>query len=157
MPSIIIDGTDACQVYDAAHEACERARAGEGPSVIEAKMMRMKGHAIHDAAAYVPRPLFEYWQRRDPIARFENYLVNKKKWLSAEENKKLIADVEKQLEADRDAAVSSPMPNPQTDAKHQGVYCDGVCHDVKPKYGLKKASPKNGAKPKQSEAAVHLK
>ena len=73
IPGVIVDGTDACQVYDAAHEACERARRGEGPTLIEAKMMRMKGHAIHDAADYVPKSLFEYWRKRDPIARFENY------------------------------------------------------------------------------------
>ena len=71
IPGVIVDGTDACQVYDACHEACERARRGEGPTLIEAKMMRMKGHAIHDAAEYVPKPLFEYWKRRDPIARLE--------------------------------------------------------------------------------------
>ncbi len=57
IPGVIVDGTDACQVYDAAHEACARARRGEGPTLIEAKMMRMKGHAIHDAAQYVPREL----------------------------------------------------------------------------------------------------
>src|SRR6478752_4231861 len=51
IPGVIIDGTDACQVYDAAKEAVERAHRGEGPTLIEAKMMRMKGHAIHDAAA----------------------------------------------------------------------------------------------------------
>ena len=56
--------------------------------------MRMKGHAIHDAAEYVPKPLFEYWKKRDPIARFENYLVNVKKWLTRAENEKLIAGVE---------------------------------------------------------------
>ena len=50
IPGVIVDGTDACQVYDAAHEAVERAHRGEGPTLIEAKMMRMKGHAIHDAA-----------------------------------------------------------------------------------------------------------
>ena len=91
IPGVIVDGTDPCQVYDATHEACERARRGEGPTIIEAKMMRMKGHAIHDAAQYVPAKLFEYWRHRDPIARFEKYLVNEKKWLTAEENEKLIA------------------------------------------------------------------
>jgi len=45
-------------------------------------MMRMKGHAIHDAAEYVPKPLFDYWKKRDPIARLEDYLVKRKKWLS---------------------------------------------------------------------------
>ncbi len=83
IPGVIVDGTDPCQVYDATHEACERARRGEGPTLIEAKMMRMKGHAIHDAAQYVPAKLFDYWRARDPIARFENYLVNVKRWLTA--------------------------------------------------------------------------
>ena len=156
IPGIIVDGTDACQVYDAAHEACERARRGEGPTLIEAKMMRMKGHAIHDAAQYVPRELFEYWTRRDPIARFENYLVNVKKWLTAKENEKLIADVEAQLERDRDTAVNSPMPTPESAAG--GVYCDSSCHDIKPKYAVPKLEKKKAAgKPKSSEAAVHLK
>src|ERR1700757_1867833 len=115
IPGVIVDGTDACQVYDAAHEACERARRGEGPTLIEAKMMRMKGHAIHDAAEYVPKALFDYWRKRDPITRVEKYLVNVKKWLSREENEKVIAAVDAQLEADRDYAVASPMPNPETD------------------------------------------
>ncbi len=136
IPGVIVDGTDACQVYDAAHEACERARRGEGPTLIEAKMMRMKGHAIHDAAQYVPKPLFEYWQKRDPIARFENYLVEVKKWLSPTENRALITDVEKQLEADREFAVSSPMPTPESAAG--GVYCESGCHEIKPKYGKPK-------------------
>src|SRR5437879_2034346 len=83
IPGVIVDGTDACQVYDAAHEGCERARRAEGPTLIEAKMMRMKGHAIHDAAEYVPKPLFEYWRKRDPIARLEGFLLDKK-WRSEE-------------------------------------------------------------------------
>ena len=87
IPGVIVDGTDACQVYDACHEACERARRGEGPTLIEAKMMRMKGHAIHDGAEYVPKPLFEYWKKRDPIARLEDYLVKKKKWLPPRKTK----------------------------------------------------------------------
>ena len=66
IPGVIVDGTDACQVYDAAHEAVDRAHRGEGATLIEAKMMRMKGHAIHDAASYVPKEMFEYWKKRDP-------------------------------------------------------------------------------------------
>ena len=160
IPGVIVDGTDACQVYDACHEACERARRGEGPTLIEAKMMRMKGHAIHDAAEYVPKPLFEYWKRRDPIARLENYLVSKKKWLTATENEKLITGVEQQLEADREIAVNSPMPAPESAVG--GVYCDEGCHEIKPKYTVPGSAAKGarGGKsggPKRSEAAVHLK
>lgn len=155
IPGVIVDGTDACQVYDAAHEACERARRGEGPTLIEAKMMRMKGHAIHDAAEYVPKPLFEYWKKRDPIARFENYLVNSKKWLTRDENAKLIADVERELDADREFAVNSPMPTSESAAG--GTYCEDGCHEVRAKYEVPKVTARKSGKMKQSEAAVHLK
>ncbi|HEY4899258.1 MAG TPA: thiamine pyrophosphate-dependent enzyme [Terriglobales bacterium] len=159
IPGVIVDGTDPCQVYDATHEACERARRGEGPTLIEAKMMRMKGHAIHDAAHYVPAKLFEYWHARDPIARFENYLIKTKAWLSADENHKLIEAVERELETERDAAVASPMPDPETDNTHQGVYCDASCHEIKPLYGpVKTAARKSTSTPaKSGESAVHLK
>ncbi len=155
VPGVIIDGTDPCQAYDATHEACQRARRGEGPTLIEAKMMRMKGHAIHDAAVYVPKPLVEYWQRRDPIARFEKYLLAKK-WLNAKQNEELIAGVERELEAEREVAVNSPMPEAQTAAT--GVYCEGACHPIAPKYGgVKPRQPgSSAAKPEPSEAAVHL-
>ena len=157
IPGIIVDGTDPCQVYDATHEACERARRGEGPTLIEAKMMRMKGHAIHDAAHYVPAALFEYWRARDPIARFEYYLI-KKRWLTPSENDKLIAEIERELEAERAAAVASPMPDPETDKKHQGVYCNDACHSIKPMYGKGKvAARRSPSAVKRSGDAVHLK
>jgi TPP-dependent pyruvate/acetoin dehydrogenase alpha subunit len=155
IPGVIVDGTDACQVYDACHEACERARRGEGPTLIEAKMMRMKGHAIHDAAEYVPKPLFEYWKKRDPIARLEDYLVNKKKWLTADENHALIADVERQLEADREFAVNSPMPTPESAAG--GVYCGPECHEIRPKYAIPKTRAGSPVRARGGDAAVHLK
>ncbi len=155
IPGVIVDGTDPCQVYDAAHEACARARRGEGPTLIEAKMMRMKGHAIHDAADYVPKTLFEYWRKRDPITRFENYLLTVKKWLTPTENRELIAAVDQQLEADRDFAVASPMPEPESAAG--GVYCENGCHKIKPKYGVPKVKKGSAAPLEIKEAAVHLK
>jgi TPP-dependent pyruvate/acetoin dehydrogenase alpha subunit len=155
IPGVIVDGTDPCQVYDAAHEACERARHGDGPTLIEAKMMRMKGHAIHDAAEYVPKPLFEYWKKRDPIARFENYLVNVKKWLTRAENEKLIADVEAQLEADRDFAVASPMPEPESAVGQP--YCNPACHEIKPKYAMPRIKAGKATATRRNEAEVHLK
>jgi TPP-dependent pyruvate/acetoin dehydrogenase alpha subunit len=155
IPGVIVDGTDACQVYDAARQACERARRAEGPTLIEAKMMRMKGHAIHDGADYVPKKMFEYWRKRDPIVRFENYLVKVKKWLTPHENEKLIADVEQFLEAEREVAVNSPMPTPESAAG--GVYCEAGCHDIKPKYAMPKTKIRKSGGMKTSEAAVHLK
>ena len=153
IPGVIVDGTDVCQVYDAAHEACERARGGQGPTLIEAKMMRMKGHAIHDAAEYVPKLLFDYWRKRDPIARFEDYLL-KRKWLSPAENRELITGVDQELEADRTFAVASPMPEPESAAG--GVYCEDGCHNIQPKYAIPKAK-KSSVGQKLKEAEVHLK
>jgi len=160
IPGVIVDGTDACQVYDACHEACERARRGEGPTLIEAKMMRMKGHAIHDAAEYVPKPLFEYWKKRDPVARLEDYVVRKKKWLSAAENADLVTGVERQLETDREIAVNSPMPAAESAAG--GVYCEEGCHPVRPKYATPNPAANENRGPnrsaqKRSDAPVHLK
>jgi TPP-dependent pyruvate/acetoin dehydrogenase alpha subunit len=154
IPGVIVDGTDACQVYDAVRDAVERAHRGEGTTLIEAKMMRMKGHAIHDGAEYVPKPMFEYWKKRDPIARLENYLVNAKKWLTPAQNKELIAEVEAEIEVEREAAVSSPMPEPESALG--GVYCDDGCHEIKPKYGVPKIKAGAG-RFKETEAAVHLK
>ena len=63
-----------------------------------------------------------------------------KRWLTADENHKLIDEVERELEAEREAAVASPMPDPETDKTHQGVYCDASCHEIKPLYGPVKAA-----------------
>jgi TPP-dependent pyruvate/acetoin dehydrogenase alpha subunit len=155
IPGVIVDGTDACQVYDAAREAVERAHRGEGPTLIEAKMMRMKGHAIHDAAAYVPKPMFDFWKKRDPIARFENYMVKEKKWLTAKENAELISEVERVIEAEREIAVNSPMPTPES--AEGGVFCEDGCHDIKPKYGMPKVKKGTAGGFKETDAAVHLK
>jgi len=154
IPGVIVDGTDAAQVYDAAHEAVDRAHRGEGATLIEAKMMRMKGHAIHDAANYVPKEMFDFWKKRDPLARFENYLLKEKKWLTQKENEALIAEVEAVIEAEREVAVNSPMPEPNS--AEGGVFCEYGCHDIRPKYGIPKVKKGTGAY-KETEAAVHLK
>ncbi len=157
IPPVIVDGTDACQVYDATRQAVDRAHRGEGPTLIEAKMMRMKGHAIHDAADYVPKPVFEYWRKRDPVARFENYLTNVKKWLSPQEHKALVAEIDAHLEKEREIAVNSPMPTPES--AEGGVYCEQGCHEIRPKYAmpkvrLSKISPRTR---KREESAIHFK
>ena len=121
MPGVIIDGTDACQVYDATYEAVERAHRGEGPTLIEAKLMRMKGHAIHDAAAYVPKEMHEFWRKRDCIDRFQKYLLEKK-WLTPAQDKEMIAAIEKEIDAEREFAENSPMPEGHTAA--EGVFCE---------------------------------
>jgi pyruvate dehydrogenase E1 component alpha subunit len=77
MPGEIVDGNDIVAVWDASTRAIERARAGEGPTLIECKTFRMTGHSAHDDAGYVPPELFEFWEERDPINRFERFLSDR--------------------------------------------------------------------------------
>jgi TPP-dependent pyruvate/acetoin dehydrogenase alpha subunit len=77
MPGEIVDGNDILAVWDASTRAIQRARAGEGPTLIECKTFRMTGHSAHDDAGYVPPELFEFWEERDPINRFERFLTSR--------------------------------------------------------------------------------
>src|SRR3984885_8614283 len=125
--SYIVDGNDVVAVYTTAKEAVERARAGEGPILIEAKSMRMRGHAQHDPAEYVPKEMFEYWKARDPIVLYEKFLTDNKIW-----DEKTKAEIEGRIETlltkERDFAENSPMP--PAEFANQGVYCDDSCHKI---------------------------
>ena len=74
IPGIVVDGNDVLEVYAAAREAVERARAGEGPSLVEAVTFRLEGHYAGDPAAYVDADARRSWLARDPLPRFEEYL-----------------------------------------------------------------------------------
>jgi TPP-dependent pyruvate/acetoin dehydrogenase alpha subunit len=121
MPGVTVDGTDVLAVHDATSEAVARARAGEGPSLIEGVNMRMHGHAEHDPADYVPRELLEEWQKRDPVALFENVLLEHGIIDEETASKTRGAARQKAIEA-RKKALADPLPDPAT--VEQGVYAD---------------------------------
>jgi TPP-dependent pyruvate/acetoin dehydrogenase alpha subunit len=121
MPGVTVDGTDVLAVHDATSEAVARARAGEGPSLIEGVTMRMHGHAEHDPADYVPRELLEEWQKRDPVALFENVLLEHGIIDEETATKTREAARQKAIEA-RKKALADPLPDPAT--VEQGVYAD---------------------------------
>jgi len=130
--SYIVDGNDVVAVYTTAREAVERARAGEGPILIEAKSFRRLGHAQHDPAEYVPKEMRAYWEGRDPIALYEKFLMGEK-LLDAKGKKDVEEKINTLLEAEREFAENSPMPPPEFAAT--GVYCTGdECHKIKPKW-----------------------
>ena len=130
--SYIVDGNDAVAMYSTAKEAVERARAGEGPILIEAKTFRRRGHAQHDPAEYVPPEQREYWEKRDPITLFEKFLTAEK--ILDPKGKKEIEDkINTLLEGEREFAENSPMPPPEFAS--EGVYCTGDdCHKIRPKW-----------------------
>jgi len=121
MPGVTVDGTDVLAVHDATSEAVARARAGEGPSLIEGVTMRMHGHAEHDPADYVPREMLEEWQKRDPVALFESVLLEHGIIDEEVASKTREAARQKAIEA-RKKALADPLPDPAT--VEQGVYAD---------------------------------
>jgi TPP-dependent pyruvate/acetoin dehydrogenase alpha subunit len=125
--SAIVDGNDVVAVYAAAKDAVDRCRAGNGPVLIEAKTMRMKGHAQHDPAEYVPKEMFDYWKARDPIPLYEKYLTESKIWDSAKKAE-IDARIERELDADQKFAEESPLPPPEL--AEEGVYCESGCHKI---------------------------
>ncbi|MEV5302756.1 thiamine pyrophosphate-dependent dehydrogenase E1 component subunit alpha [Amycolatopsis methanolica] len=76
IPGVTVDGNDAQAVHDAVADAVARARAGEGPTLVEATTYRWKGHSKSDKNLYRTREEIEQWRERDPIARFEQRVAN---------------------------------------------------------------------------------
>src|SRR5215813_5157046 len=144
-----VDGNDVVAVYTTTKEAVDRARAGEGPILIEAKSFRRMGHAQHDPAEYVPKEMRKYWEARDPIALYEKFLTGEK-LLDAKGKKEIEDKIDALLAKERDFAENSPMPPPEFAA--EGVYCTGdTCHKIQPKWERSKAEV---TPPKSSVAAV---
>jgi Dehydrogenase E1 component len=130
--SYIVDGNDVVAVYTTAKEAVERARAGEGPILIEAKTFRRMGHAQHDPAEYVPKEMRAYWEARDPILLYEKFLTSEK-LLDARGKKDIEEKINTLLAGERDFAENSPMP--PAEFAETGVYCTGDdCHKVRAKW-----------------------
>ncbi|NUM80379.1 thiamine pyrophosphate-dependent dehydrogenase E1 component subunit alpha [bacterium] len=121
MPGVKIDGTDILEVYRTCKEAFERARAGEGPTLIESVTMRMRGHAEHDAHEYYPKGLLEKWEKKDPIVQFETFLL-KEKILTDKKIKEIETSVIAEIDEAIEYADKAPYPN-GADAE-LGVYAD---------------------------------
>lgn len=111
MPGVTVDGCDVEAVHAATSEAVARARAGEGPTLIECVAMRMRGHAIHDPADYVPPELLEEWEKRDPIRGFEEKL---RETGALDEATSGVIDerISEELDAAVEWAENSPLPDP---------------------------------------------
>jgi TPP-dependent pyruvate/acetoin dehydrogenase alpha subunit len=116
-----VDGNDVLAVYEATRRAIERAREGQGPTLIEADTMRMRGHAEHDDMKYVPREMLEEWAQKDPILRYERHLLEKGLAGQAELDG-LLARIDAGLAEDVAFAEASPFPERETGL--QGVYGD---------------------------------
>jgi pyruvate dehydrogenase E1 component alpha subunit len=119
IPGVTVDGNDILAVYGAVRDAVARARRGEGPSLIECKTMRIRGHSEHDDASYVPKGMLDAWREKDPIKRYDARL---RQWGILDEAAE--AETTRRIAAELEAAVAwaeaSPFPDPQE--VEEGVY-----------------------------------
>ena len=111
IPAEIVDGNDVIAVHQAARRAADHARSGAGPYLIECKTFRMTGHSAHDAAEYVPDALWDEWKKKDPIARVEKRIVEKR-WATREEIGRMHAEIRQEVDAAIEWAENSPYPDP---------------------------------------------
>jgi pyruvate dehydrogenase E1 component alpha subunit len=110
-PGVSVDGNDVEAVFEVARVAAERARAGDGPTLIECQTMRMHGHGAHDDMSYVPDEMLEEWSRRDPIDRYEKALVEEHRF-ERDEVDEIRASVQSYVDECAERALASPMPDP---------------------------------------------
>lgn len=117
MAGVTIDGTDVELVLKTCTEAVERARQGEGPTMVECVTMRMRGHAEHDDYSYVPKELLEEWKRKDPV---ENYITKivKAKIMSADEITTLREKTLSDMIASIDRTLELPYPEAEEGFKN---------------------------------------
>jgi pyruvate dehydrogenase E1 component alpha subunit len=115
IPGVTVDGNDPLAVYNAIQQAADRARKGEGPTLVEAVTYRWRGHSKSDRQAYRTRDEVKEWMGRDPIPRFANELE-----VSIEELEKMTTQAQKTI----DDAVAFAEASPEPDVKdiEEGVY-----------------------------------
>lgn len=111
IPGVTVDGNDVIAVYGAAKEAVSRARKGDGPTLLECKTYRHKGHSRFDPAKYRPESEVTEWLARDPLVVLRKKLLNK--GVPEEFFQKVEEQVSKEIEEAVEFAQNSPFPEPE--------------------------------------------
>jgi pyruvate dehydrogenase E1 component alpha subunit len=123
IPGEAVDGMDTLAMYDAAKRAVDRARAGEGPFLLEARTYRYRGHSMSDPAVYRTRDEVEAERKNDPIPRMRDYLLKKKIAAEAELDA-IVEQVEKDVDDAVKFAEESPWPDPSE--LYEDVYAQPI-------------------------------
>ena len=117
IPGFTFDGNDAMVVYAAMREAIERARSGDGATLLEFKTYRWYGHSEIDPAKYRDAGEVEYWKSRDPIPAMERYLQSNQLW-SDQWKAQQIAEFNREIDDAIEFAENSPRPDGEEALDH---------------------------------------
>jgi len=123
IPGVTVDGTDAIALYEALRKAVDRARQGEGPSLVEAKCYRWRGHTVWDPATYRTEEENEEWAKHDPIRRLEERLLSEG-ILTREAVATIKKEVLNQMKEAVEFAKKSPEPELTRKEAMKYVYVD---------------------------------
>lgn len=123
IPGIVVDGNDVLAVYEASKEAIDRARKGQGPTLIECKTYRHRGHFEGDPANYRNPEEVKEWFDKDPIPRLVNYMVENSV-LTEDDVKKIDKEIKEEIDAAIKFAEESPYP--PLESAVEDVYTDLV-------------------------------
>jgi 2-oxoisovalerate dehydrogenase E1 component len=117
----VVDGNDLLAVVDAVSQAAARGRAGEGPTLLEFKTFRMRGHEEASGTAYVPKELFKEWAAKDPVARYESTLIERGV-LTAPQCAAIRATLKTTIDDLADTALALPDPDSTAERELADVY-----------------------------------
>jgi 2-oxoisovalerate dehydrogenase E1 component len=121
MPGVIVDGNDLLAVVAAVGEAADRGRRGEGPTLVEAKTYRMRGHEETSGTAYVPSDELARWAQLDPVLRFESVLDGRGV-LPAREREALRVQIAAEVDARVEVALAAPEPDSTVEQETAAVW-----------------------------------
>jgi 2-oxoisovalerate dehydrogenase E1 component len=121
IPGVVCDGNDLLAVHAATSEAAARGRRGDGPTLIEFKTFRMRGHEEASGTAYVPPELFDEWREQDPISRFERTL-DAEGVMPAKAREDLRQRIVEEIDAIADRVLGAPEPSSSADRELAAVY-----------------------------------
>lgn len=123
MPGVVVDGNDIFAVYEAANEAINRARNGQGPTLIECKTYRHRGHFEGDPTTYRDPEEVREWLNKDPIHRLFEYMIENN--ISTEEEIQRINE-EVNKEIDEAVRFAEESPYPPLESAVEDIYTDIV-------------------------------
>lgn len=117
MPSYPVDGMDPVKVAEAAYEALERARRGDGPTFLDIRTYRYRGHSMSDAEPYRTKEEVEEHKKQDPILLIEHLLLSKK-YATQKQLDEIVEEVKGEIEECEKFAEESPFPSKETMYKY---------------------------------------